>query len=65
LVVETTNFTDRTNFAGSGPDLRLVERLTRTGADTLMYEFRVEDPVTFTRPWTAQIPMTNALGQIF
>jgi hypothetical protein len=65
LVVETTNFTDRTNFAGSGPGLRLVERFTRTGADMLMYEFRVEDPATFTRPWTAQIPMTKALGRIF
>jgi hypothetical protein len=65
LVVETTNFTDDTNFAGSGPGLRLVERFTRTDPETLLYEFRVEDPATFTRPWTVQIPMTRTTGPLF
>jgi hypothetical protein len=65
LVVETTNFTDQTNFAGSGAHLRLTERFTRTGLNTITYEFHVEDPETFTRPWTAQIPMTKAQGPLF
>jgi len=65
LVVETTNFTDQTNFAGSGAHLRLTERFTRTDLNTITYEFHVEDPETFTRPWTAQIPMTKAQGPLF
>ena len=44
LVVETTNFTDKTNFRGSGENLRVVERFTRTNADTLLYEFSVRIP---------------------
>jgi len=65
LVIETTNFTDQTNFAGSGVGLHLTERFTRTDANTMLYEFHVEDPETFTRPWTAQIPMTKAQGPLF
>jgi hypothetical protein len=57
LVIETTNFTDRTNFRGSGEDLRLTERFTRVAENTLMYEFIVEDPVSFTRPWKVEIPL--------
>jgi hypothetical protein len=61
LVVETTNFLRQTAFARgqTTPNLRLVERFTRTDADTLMYEFTVNDPSTWTRPWTAQIPMVR------
>src|SRR3954465_6043193 len=44
LVVETTNFSDKTNVRGSGEHLRLVERFTRADANTLLYEFTVEDP---------------------
>ena len=44
LVVETTNFTDKTNVQGIGRRLRLVERFTRTDAKTLLYEFTVDDP---------------------
>jgi meiotically up-regulated gene 157 (Mug157) protein len=47
-------------FTNSSANLRLVERFTRQDANTLMYEFTVEDPTTWTRPWTAQIPMTKA-----
>jgi len=65
LVVETTNFTDQTNFAGSGAGLRLVERFTRTAPDVILYEFRVDDPATFTRPWTAQLPMNRAQGPLY
>jgi hypothetical protein len=57
LVVDTTNFTDKTNFRGSGENMHLVERFTRTDPDTLLYEFTVHDPQSFTASWTGQIPM--------
>ncbi len=59
LVVETTNFTDRTKFRGSTPRLHLVERFTRVNADTLAYEFTVDDPLVWTRAWTAAWPLTT------
>ena len=62
LVVDTTNFTDKTSFRGSGEGLHLVERFTRVDSDTLNYEFTVEDATTWTRPWTAAWPLTS-LGQ--
>jgi hypothetical protein len=65
LVVETTNFTDRTSFRGSGEHMRLIERFTRTGDGTMLYEFTVDDPETFSRSWTARIPMTKAQGPLF
>jgi len=65
LVVETTNFTPKTNVRGSGEQLRLVERFTRSGAGTLLYEFTVDDPESFTKPWTAVLPMARTTDQIF
>ncbi len=65
LVVDTTNFTDQTNFRGSAENLHLVERFTRVDADTVLYEFTVDDPTTFTRPWTAAIPMTKTEGPVY
>ena len=64
LVVDTTNFTDRTAFRGSTDRLHLVERFTRTGATTLLYEFTVDDPATFARPWSAELPMTRTRDPI-
>ena len=54
LVVETTNFTNKTRFRGSSEHLRLVERFTRLDAGTLLYRFTVEDPATWPRPWTGE-----------
>lgn len=65
LLVETTNFTDRTAFQDSGEHMKLIERFTRTGPDTLMYEFTVEDPESFAKPWTARYPMTKTNDLIF
>ena len=65
LVVETTNFTSRTNVRGSGEGLRLVERFTRTGAATLLYEFTVDDPASFTKPWSAVLPMTKTDDRLY
>jgi hypothetical protein len=59
LVVETTNFTDKTNFRGASDRMKLIERFRRVDADTLMYEFTIDDPTTFTKPWTAQVPMSK------
>ena len=65
LVVETTNFTDKTAFRGSGPNFHLIERFTRTSPDTIVYEFTANDESSFTRPWTAQIPMKKTPDPIF
>jgi hypothetical protein len=64
LVVETINFTDKTRFQRASANMRLVERFTRTAPDTITYEFTVDDPSAFTRPWTAQIPMKRTDGPI-
>jgi len=65
LVVDSTNFTDRTTFRGSGVNLHLVERFTRLDADTLEYRFTVEDPTTWTRPWTVAYPMTRTDAPVY
>jgi hypothetical protein len=65
LVVDTTNFTDKTNFRGSGEHLRVTERFTRVDEGTLLYQFTVDDPQSFTRPWSAEIPMKKVEGPIF
>jgi len=65
LVIDTINFTDQTNFRGAGANLHLVERFTRVDADTLEYRFTVEDPTTWTRPWTVAYPMVKTDGPIF
>lgn len=66
LVVDTTNFTDLTaNFRGSSDKLHLIERFTRTANDTLIYRFTVEDPTTWAKPWTVEIPMTKTEGPIY
>ena len=56
LVVETTNFSDRSNYRGSRETLRLVERFTRE-RDTLLYEVTVDDKTTWTKPWTAALTL--------
>jgi len=65
LVVDTRNFYNVTAFRGSSPNLHLIERFTRVDADILLYEFTVDDPTTWTKPWTAQIPMIRTDGPIF
>jgi len=60
LVVETTNFRDRSVFRNANPEtLRLVERFTRVSPDTVEWSVTVDDPTTWTRPWTFMIPLTR------
>lgn len=54
LVIDTTNFNDKTNFQRSSEHLHVVERLTRIADNTMQYEFTVEDPHTWAEPWSAK-----------
>ena len=65
LVVETTNFNDKVKFRNSTRALHVVERFTRIDADTIDYRFTVDDPHTWTRPWTASIPLWKVPGPIY
>ena len=65
LVVDTTNFNDRTAFQGSSAALHVVERFTRVSADRILYQFTVDDPHTWARPWSAEIPMLQAEGPLY
>jgi hypothetical protein len=65
LIVETTNFTDKTAFRGATADLRLTERFTRVDRDTLLYAFTIDDPATWTRPWTVEFPMRRTNDRIY
>ncbi len=65
LVVETTHFNGKWSFQGAGPQMRLVERFTRTAGDTLDYEFTVHDEESFDRAWTVKFPLTRDAGPIY
>jgi len=65
LVVETTNFTGQTHFRGSSKDLKVTERFTRTDANTIVYKATLEDPSTWTKPWTVELPFAAAPGPIY
>jgi len=65
LVVDTTNFTGKTRFRGASENMHLTERFTRTDADTILYEFTVDDPAAFTKPWTAAITMNQSPGPVY
>jgi hypothetical protein len=65
LVVRTTHLTDKTAFRGASEHMTVTERFTRVADDTIVYEFTVEDPRTWVRPWSAEIPMARINGPIF
>lgn len=64
LIVDTTNFRPAV-FRSASASLHLVERFKRVDAETLLYEFTVDDPVTWVKPWTVQFPMTRTREPIF
>jgi hypothetical protein len=65
LVVETTNFTDKTQFRGSRENLKVTERFTRVDPNTILYRFTVEDPTTWERPWTGEYPWIATSEEIY
>jgi hypothetical protein len=71
LVVETTNFTNKTSIGGGNgnglrhsADLRLIERITRVDNDELRYDVRIDDPKTYEKPWTLSLPLTSPPGYV-
>ena len=65
LVVDTTNFSPKAEFMGSAENLHLVERFTRVAADEIRYEMTVDDPTTWTKPWTAVLRLKHTDEKIF
>jgi hypothetical protein len=61
LVVETTNYSPKTTFRfpAAAASMRAVERFTRIGPDRIDYRFTIYDSATYTRPWTAALPLVN------
>jgi hypothetical protein len=65
LVVESQNFSDKTNYRGAGKTLHTIERFTRTGKNAIDFRLTVDDPQTFVRPWTVALPMRTSEGEIY
>jgi hypothetical protein len=65
LVVDTTNFTDKTRFRGSTENLHVVERFTRVDARTLLYKFTIDDPETWAKPWSGEQAWPATDGHIY
>jgi hypothetical protein len=65
LVVETTNFSARSNFMGSAENLFLVERFTRVAPDMINYEITLDDSTTWTKSWSAVIRLRQSQGKIY
>jgi hypothetical protein len=63
LVIETTNFSPKSTFRGSGDNRKLTERYTRIDPDTLEYEITIEDPTEWTAPWTVRQQLKRQSGQ--
>jgi hypothetical protein len=65
LVADTTNFNGRTRFRGSSENLHVTERFRRVDANTILYRVTIDDPATFTKPWTMEYPFLATPGPIF
>ncbi len=65
LVVDTSNFSPKSNFMGSADNLHLVERFTRVAPDTVNYEMTISDPTTWTKAWTAMVPLKRTADRIY
>jgi len=65
LVVDTTNFTDKTRFRNSTQNLHVVERFSRLDRNNLLYRFTIEDPHTWTRPWTGEMAWPATSERIY
>jgi hypothetical protein len=65
MVIETYNYSEKTAWRGSSDNLKVTERLTMTSPDTIRYQFTVEDPSTWTQPWSGEYEMTRIEGPLF
>ena len=65
LVVESRNFNGKAPFRGAGTNLKVVERYTRTGPDTVEFKVTFEDDTQWTQPWTAAYTMNTAEGELY
>ena len=65
LVIDTANFSSKSNFLGAAENLHLVERLTRVASDAIRYEVTVNDPTTWARPWTADVRLKRQDANIY
>jgi len=65
LVVETTNFSPKSTFRGATEKMKLTERFTRVSPDQIDYQYTVDDPATFTKPWRAEVPMLRYKDSIY
>jgi hypothetical protein len=65
LMIDTTNFNSQYAFRGSTENLHVIERLSRSDAGTLLYRATIDDPATFTKPWTIEYPLVATTDRIF
>src|SRR5262249_32567210 len=72
LVADTTNFNDGGGFYGDAGgnfgwdrNLRVIERFSLMDADTLLYQFEIDDPTAFTQPWKGELTMARSPGRIY
>jgi len=65
LVVDTTNFTAETRFAGTSENLHVIERFTRINPGTILYKATIDDPTTFAKTWTMEYPFVTAQGPVY
>lgn len=71
LVVDTTNYTEKSVFntfnccRGAGENLHVIERFRRVDANTIDYQYTVDDPTTYTKPWTVSIPLSKTEGPLY
>ena len=65
LVVDTTNFTNKTRFRGSSENLHVIERFQRVDSNTILYRVTIDDPTVWTKPWTMEYPFLSTPGPIY
>jgi len=65
MVIETTNYSEKTAWRGASENMKVVERLTMTSPMTIRYQFTVEDTTTWTRPWSGEYEMHRIEGPLF
>ena len=65
LVVDTTNFRDDAVLAGADRNLHVIEKFSRIDGKTLLYQFTIDDPTVWTKPWSGEMPWPATDGRIF